>query len=475
MIELIDEPREFSVDELFFSTTDPKGRILRANSVFQRISAYSWDDLKNSPHNIIRHPDMPRVIFQLLWDYIQSGRPIVAFVKNLAQDKRYYWVVALIVPAADGYLSVRFKPTSPAFVTVKQLYAELRALEASIENESSDRKAAMAASKELLATKLHALGFGDYDDFMQQVLKQEMQSREERMRDFASPLADPRLSRAGAEITGAEAADLESLRTSARMFDNLLDVLNVLFRDLESYATINKGVRIKSDNVTDIAESLRVSALNGAIEADKLGSNAVGLRPVLDWLRTFSGEITNDGARLSNSLVELIKDVDRVVFGLSAAKLQIEMTARFAHELVGSGVAGRSSEVDPMTGGAITCLHACSCETVRMALKNLAGVKETLKGLTGSQHKLLEASRFLRPLYLTGKIEMADGAGPKLAMVFRDVSDQMNETVTNLNGLNGLLEDLAAHLLRGLAHGRRVDDTIAQIDSHLNMVPQLSF
>ena len=127
-----------------------------------------------------------------------------------------------------------------------------------------------------------------------------------------------------------------------------------------------------------------------------------------------------------------------------------------------------------MTEGAITCLHSSSCDTARQALKNLAGVKQTLKGLTGSQHKLLEASRFLRPLYLTGKIEMADGAGPKLAMVFRDVSDQMNETVANLNGLNSLLEDLEAHLLRGLAQGKRVEESIARIDSHLNVVPQYS-
>ena len=86
--ELINEPREFAAEELFFSTTDPKGRIQRANSVFERISAYSWNELKNKPHNIIRHPDMPRVVFQLLWDHIQGGHPIVAYVKNLAHDNR---------------------------------------------------------------------------------------------------------------------------------------------------------------------------------------------------------------------------------------------------------------------------------------------------------------------------------------------------------------------------------------------------
>jgi len=104
-IEPINEAREFAATELFFSTTDLKGRIQRANSVFQRIAAWSWEELEKKPHNIIRHPDMPRIVFQILWDYIQEGRPVVAFVKNLAHDGRYYWVVALVTPMPDGYLS----------------------------------------------------------------------------------------------------------------------------------------------------------------------------------------------------------------------------------------------------------------------------------------------------------------------------------------------------------------------------------
>src|ERR1051325_11042360 len=142
MIELVNEPRHFELEELFFSTTDLAGRIQRANSVFRRIADFSWDELKNKAHNIIRHPDMPRVVFQILWDHIQAGRPVVAFVKNLAHDGRYYWVVALVIAIPDGYLSVRFKPTSPLLSTVQRLYSELKAVESAIEGDSNDRKAA---------------------------------------------------------------------------------------------------------------------------------------------------------------------------------------------------------------------------------------------------------------------------------------------------------------------------------------------
>jgi len=464
-IDLIDESREFSAAELFFSTTDLKGRILRANSVFQRIADWSWKELENKPHNIIRHPDMPRIVFQILWDYIQAGRPVVAFVKNLAHDRRYYWVVALITPMAGGYLSVRFKPTSPLLATVKDLYKELRAIEAAIEVESNDRKAAIAASREALDKNLLALGFSDYGHFMGHALKVEMQKREARVRVTPSP-AGPVAFDAGRAL----------LRTAAHTFEQLAEVLNILFSDLEAYGAISHGVRAKSGGVTDISESLRVSALNGVIAVDRLGAKAAGLRPVLDWLRALSGEISQTGIQLSVSLDELVKDVDLVVFGLSAAKLQIEMTAQFARDIANRTTgpeefAGseRDTEHARMTEGAIELLHASSCETVRLALSRLGSIKDRLKKLTESQSRLLDTSRSLRPIYLTGRIEMADVAGPRLAAVFRDVGEQLEETGANLGGLRTVLDQLDGHLDRGLAHGNRVEQTIMQIDLQMNV------
>jgi hypothetical protein len=154
--------------------------IHKANSVFTRIAAYTWAELHNKPHNIIRHPDMPRVVFQLLWDYIQAGKPIVAYIKNLAHDGRYYWVMALVTPMPDGYLSVRFKPTSPLRHDVEQLYRELRAVEAAIEDQSQERKTAIAASRAVLESALQKLGFS-YFEFMRLALKSELQRREAKL------------------------------------------------------------------------------------------------------------------------------------------------------------------------------------------------------------------------------------------------------------------------------------------------------
>jgi len=208
----------------------------------------------------------------------------------------------------------------------------------------------------------------------------------------------------------------------------------------------------------EISESLRVSALNGVIAVDKMGNTASGLRPVLDWLRVLSGEITQEGVRLSGSLNELVRDVDLVVFSLSAAKLQIEMTAQFAHELVDRESAGRLGDTNPhMTEGAIRILHASACETVRKALVGLTSIRTRLKTLTESQTRLLDSSHSLRPIYLTGRIEMAGGAGALLGAIFRDVGDQMAQTVMNLKGLKDVLQDLDSHMVSGLAHGEQVE------------------
>ena len=106
-------------NELFFSTTDQKGVITAGNQVFERVSGYALEDMVGRAHNIVRHPDMPRAVFRLLWDTIGAGRPIAAYVRNRAADGAYYWVMASVVPIAGGYLSVRLAPGSEHFQAAK--------------------------------------------------------------------------------------------------------------------------------------------------------------------------------------------------------------------------------------------------------------------------------------------------------------------------------------------------------------------
>jgi len=89
----INEEIVLDPEKTILSKTNKKGIILYANDYFVEISGYSVGQLMGKPHNIIRHPDMPKVVFELLWQRILAKKNIHAVVKNLAKDGRYYWVV----------------------------------------------------------------------------------------------------------------------------------------------------------------------------------------------------------------------------------------------------------------------------------------------------------------------------------------------------------------------------------------------
>jgi PAS domain S-box-containing protein len=116
-------------EELIVSKTDLKGRITYANDVFIRMAKYSWKELVGAPHSLVRHPQMPRCVFKLLWDTLQAKQEIFAYVVNLAKDGSHYWVFAHVTPTLDddgnivGYHSNRRKPDRPAIFSALTVIA----------------------------------------------------------------------------------------------------------------------------------------------------------------------------------------------------------------------------------------------------------------------------------------------------------------------------------------------------------------
>ncbi len=116
------------------SETDERGIILYANDLFCEVAGYTREELIGEPHNIVRHPDMPRIAFKGLWDDIQTKGFWTGFVKNLRKDRGYYWVYATALKKVhpDGhitYLSIRVKPSRGDVDACEKLYAELRSAE----------------------------------------------------------------------------------------------------------------------------------------------------------------------------------------------------------------------------------------------------------------------------------------------------------------------------------------------------------
>ncbi len=157
----------FGEDEIIVSKTDTRGIITYANDVFQRVSGYNEAELVGQPHNLIRHPDMPMCVFQVLWDTIGSGREIFAYVLNQARNGDGYWVFAHVTPSWDtggrivGYHSNRRVPYPDALPRVRSLYAALLAEE----QRHSNPRDGMAASLRMVEDTLRSAGV-TYDQFV---------------------------------------------------------------------------------------------------------------------------------------------------------------------------------------------------------------------------------------------------------------------------------------------------------------------
>lgn len=214
----------FGIAEVLISRTDARGVILAGNEVFRRVSGFDWARLIGAPHRVIRNPDTPRAVFWLLWQTLQKGEPIVAFVKNRSASGGWYWVLAVVLPVEDGYLSGSFKPSGPLFSQVRAIYADLLTAE-------KDQGLPPEKSAELLLARLKGLGFETYKDFMSFALDQELTARDTTLGRSNSAQARAMAAiRSGLHATHREQAELllefdslQSIPTNMRIIASRLE------------------------------------------------------------------------------------------------------------------------------------------------------------------------------------------------------------------------------------------------------------
>ncbi|UYV38612.1 PAS domain-containing protein [Rhodobacteraceae bacterium D3-12] len=119
----------FPIERILATATDPRGTIQFANPAFCDISGYSNAQLAGAPHKIVRHTDMPRGVFQLMWNRLKAGQSVCAYIKNKTAKGGFYWTLALITQLPEGYISVRIKPSGPLLERAERTYAKLVELE----------------------------------------------------------------------------------------------------------------------------------------------------------------------------------------------------------------------------------------------------------------------------------------------------------------------------------------------------------
>ena len=167
--------RTYAADELFFSATDARGRIRRANAIFMRLSGYPRGALVGRAHSAVRHETMPAGLFRSIWEDLEQGRAASAYITNRSADGGFYRVFATIVPSGDGYLSVRTLPMlARRRDEIEAAYGRVRAVERASADGGSTRREAAAAGHSALLAELDALGFRDAVDFTRQALPAEV-------------------------------------------------------------------------------------------------------------------------------------------------------------------------------------------------------------------------------------------------------------------------------------------------------------
>lgn len=160
--------RYFGENEIIVSKTDLKGKITYCNDICRNIAGYKNNELVGQPHSILRHPDMPRSVFKLLWDTIKAKREIFAYVVNIAKNGDHYWVFAHVTPSMDangeiiGYHSNRRAPKRDAVENaVIPLYRQL----CEIEQKSPNRKQGLEDGYQALTDLLKEKNVS-YDEFV---------------------------------------------------------------------------------------------------------------------------------------------------------------------------------------------------------------------------------------------------------------------------------------------------------------------
>lgn len=310
------ETYEVGVDELFFSTTDRKGVIEQANSVFVRISRYSWDDLIGAPHNIIRHPDMPGGAFLALWSMLLDGQPSCAYVHNLAADGTTYTVFATMTPLADGFLSVRSRCSTALVGAANAIYDAVRPVEfLTREAGQSAHDAAVAGAREM-QQRLSGEGFAGYPEFVKAALPAEVEARAE-------------LSHGLPERPDADGVYADVLAAVHRMDDELKEFLAHMGELADTAAQLQSAsdqAQAASAEREAAAERIREAASTNA-------SFAPVLMPVNLWV-SMSDEMKRELAELTTTLAELQASCTDTRFRLALARLHSDMLGQFAAELI---------------------------------------------------------------------------------------------------------------------------------------------
>ncbi len=431
--------RVVAVPDLFFSTTDRKGVIDGANTVFCSYAQYAMQELLGAPHNIIRHPDMPAGVFHVMWNLLLSGQPMAGYVSNLAHDGATYWVFATITPLGDGFLSVRQRPCrTDLWETAAALYPRVRAMELDLRTRGGSRAEAARLGAESLAASIGALGFADYADFIRVAVPAEVAARRAQTSWTGPDPRDP-----GMGVT-------QDLIDAAAAVDQALDAQ---LRGLDDLESLSARLAETSDQT-----ELSLRQLRDAVAAAAAASAEVAdTEPVL-------GRIVTPLIEISQLQHEVIADLNRRIDEVRAriaelrlrtalARLHDEMLAEFAREMAAGAAPERAPVYVQQLCRALEEAATTAARERLLTSDRLGTLAEEFGRVEGEMHtfqRQLATWRLLVPRYhlsqrldpYTAPIDAQLSSGLRLVSAIRTLAAQCQSSARPPDGRP--LEDAVA-------------------------------
>ena len=454
-IRPINEARQFTAEELFFSVTDERGVIRFGNKVFSRVAHYQLENMIGRPHNIIRHPEMPRSPFFLLWDYLKKEKTVAAYVKNMASDGCYYWVLATVIPIRQGYLSIRLKPSSELLCVVDGLYRETLSLEKSLVEQGTPADDAMMHGLQHIVTAINSLGFASYDQFMWHALVTEIGSREAcREKKPAKRNTQVHLSRRrDVKHRSSDLSDsVNPIEVMHRECLSLSDHLGELAVSSGGFSSLHQQILPKADNISELGETINLLALNSQIRSAAIGSTGRALEKIAESLAGFANDSIDAASRLDQGLRALKAPMEELLFQVSLAKLKVEMSAVFLHEVLthteeelGANSSSRHALSVPECIELLVGSFVQTAGTILPAIDKLQQLLDAARGQVVQLQKLL---RVLAYVQLSGKVESS--RYPDLDAfrdIFHEIDSHVRDSHSVLEELNELLLSARSQLV----------------------------
>ncbi|HEX5330007.1 PAS domain-containing protein [Sulfuricurvum sp.] len=374
---------KFDASELFFSITSPDSTILSGNEVFFRISGYSREETIGRYHNVVRHSDMPRVFFKILWDYAGAGKPIAGYVKNRTKEGDYYWVFAALFPLKDRIVSIRIKPTGPLLTAAQELYPILL---------DAERRGGMEESGAMIAPILNTLGYQNYEEFMSDALLHELKGRQRLVSSEGMHVSDASLS-----------PIRQRLAAVYRYTEDLMVKYDSWFEKIDMFNHVKSVFEEKSLILRQVAREVVFLSLNASVSSYKVEHGGETFAILARDVRTNAKENDELIEKIDVLVHELSDSLNAMIFSVSGVRLQSEMLNYFIRELMCENCKVEHHEIESNMDTLITLVSEYAHKTDSLQRLIDQQMRDVLKNLDQLEQQMM----YLGYIQVYGIIEAA--------------------------------------------------------------------